>query len=80
IPASESACLRCQLDACPDEMAAVLSNADAQALLWCRELCKQKPDPPACNQVCFTEHEAGKAAVVELYVCAQSACKTACGS
>lgn len=74
----ERQCVACQLDACPDEMAAVMSTLDAQELLWCRDACSEDADPPACNQACFAKHEAGTAAVIELYVCAQSACKDVC--
>jgi len=75
---SERSCVTCELNACPDEMAAVMSTLDAQELLWCRGACVEDADPPACNQACFAKHEAGTAAVIELYVCAQSACKDVC--
>lgn len=76
----ERSCVRCQITSCPGEMEAVLANADAQDLLWCREACRNHEDPPACNQGCYESYQAGADAVVELYVCSQSACKLACGS
>lgn len=80
IPDRDPACTLCQLTACPDEMGALLGSFEAQELLRCRSGCLSADDPAACNQACFSEWEAGKAIVVELYACTQNTCKSACAA
>ena len=78
IPDPDRHCLACQLEACPDQMDALLSDADAQSLVWCRKACDTVTDPYVCRQACLSAHEAGAAAVTELFDCTQAACKGAC--
>lgn len=80
IPDRDPACTLCQLTSCPDEMGALLGSFEAQELLRCRSACPSSEDPTECNQACFTEWEAGKTIVVELYACTQNACKSACAA
>jgi len=80
VPDSSGDCVTCQLASCPDEMAALMTTADAQELLWCRYQCRASNDPAACNQTCFADHETGSTIVVDLYACSQSACKAQCAT
>ncbi len=79
-PDSSGTCVACQLASCPDEMTALMTTADAQELLWCRYQCRASEEPAACNQECFSQHEAGSTVVVDLYACSQSACKAQCAT
>lgn len=71
-------CMSCKLNECPDELAAVEANEEAQALYWCRWLCvfTEPGSVASCQEQCREAHQAGFEDARELYLCMAQACRS----
>jgi hypothetical protein len=71
-------CLQCERSKCPDELDAVLSDADALSYVWCRRSCVDSNEA-GCATGCDSTYVDGAVIAEGLFGCRASSCVDSCG-
>lgn len=73
----DEACDQCVVDACEDEYCGCADEAECRPLVECLEACAD--GDADCNQACYTAHESGISASIQVSACAADNCANDCG-